>query len=130
MKYLTLVFAGISFCFSGLVRAEVFYCSEDNRAGIKWDESRPVTFKPGRLKINVDFENNTLHSPDATLLYERGFGTRCSKKHYVGDNTTYIHCSSELGVALMFNINSYKFSSAMYVEGQDMYVSYGSCEPF
>ena len=68
MKYLTLVFAGISFCFSGLVRAEVFYCSEDNRAGIKWDESRPVTFKPGRLKINVDFENNTLHSPDATCF--------------------------------------------------------------
>ena len=130
VKFLISAFAVTSFCLSELASAEVFYCSASTQAGISWDTKTTVGFKPDRFKLKVDFDANTLHSPEAGLYYEEGFGTVCSKKYFSSDNTEYIHCSSNLGVGLMFNVSTYQFTRAVYVDGQDMFVGYGSCELF
>ena len=130
MNYLISLVAVVSLSFGSLANAEIFYCAAENQAGIDWVKSAPIAFKPGRFKLDVDFEKNTIHAPDASLHNRPDFGTVCSKKTFATDGSAYIHCSSKLGTALMFNVVSYAFSHAMYLEGQDMYVAYGSCEPF
>ena len=129
MKKLLILLFSILILPISVFASDVYYCSEDAATGFDREENYQIsTFKEGKFKIKIDFENEYVISND--ILFLEQLKTKC----LFHETNNALYCLNNLGMVFSINKTNLRFvRSTMFLKQENkdsILISHGTCDKF